>query len=80
MGTNIENRKVEKIQVTITVDKPDPMPMMLHEQVGSGKSGDKKISVDRNMNGNLLLINIDDNGYVVDVGEIVKGLLAHEEQ
>lgn len=85
MGTNIDNRKVEKIQITVTVDVPDPYPMMLHEEVGTGKQGDKVISVNRNINGNLLLISIgkesDENkrGYVIDVGEIVKGLLAHED-
>ena len=71
-------RTVEKIQITITVDKPNPMPMVLHEEVGTGTEGGKKITVSRNMSGNLLMVDIDDNGYVVDVGEIVKGLLAHE--
>lgn len=71
-------RTVEKIQITITVDKPNPMPMILHEEVGTGTEGDKKITVTRNLSGNLLMVDIDDNGYVVDVGEIVKGLLAHE--
>lgn len=80
MKTNIENRKVEKIQIQVTVDIPDPYPMMLHEEVGTGKQGDKKISVNRSISGNLLMITINDNGYVVDVGEIVKGLLAHEDQ
>lgn len=71
-------RVVEKIDIIIKVDKPNPMPMMLHEHVGSGKNGVTDITVDRNMTGNLLLINIGKNGYVVDVSEIVKGLLAHE--
>lgn len=86
MKTNIDNRTVEKIQIQVTVDIPDPYPMMLHEEVGTGKQGDKVISVNRNMNGNLLLISIgketDENkrGYVVDVSEIVKGLLEHEDK
>lgn len=78
MGSPEMQRTVEKIQITITVDKPNPMPMILHEEVGTGTEGDKKITVTRNLSGNLLLVDIDDNGYVVDVGEIVKGLLAHE--
>jgi len=75
---DIENRTVEKIEIKVTVDKPNPFPMMLHEEVGTGTEGDKKISVNRNISGSLLLISIDDTGYVVDVGEIVKGLLTHE--
>jgi hypothetical protein len=80
VGNPEMKRTVEKIQITITVDKPNPMPMVLHEEVGTGTAGNKKITVSRNMSGNLLMVDIDDNGYVVDVGEIVKGLLAHEEQ
>lgn len=80
---DIENRKVEKIDITITIDKPDPYPMMLHEEVGTGKQGDTEISVNRNISGNLLLIstttNGKTNGYVVDVSNIVKGILAHEQ-
>lgn len=77
---DIKNRKVEKIQIQVTIDKPDPMPMMLHEEVGTGSQGNKTISVNRNISGSLLLIYINDNGYVVDVSEIVKGLLEHEEK
>ncbi len=81
--TNIENRKVEKINIIVTVDKPDPFPMMLHEEVGTGTQGDKKISVNRNISGSLLLITIAEgektNGYVVDVGNIVQGLLKYED-
>lgn len=76
---DINNRKVEKIQITITVDKPDPMPFMMHEEVGTGKYGDKDVSVNRNISGNLLLISIGGTGYVVDVQEIVKGLATHED-
>lgn len=81
--TNIDNRKVEKINIIVTVDKPDPFPMMLHEEVGTGTQGDKKISVNRNISGSLLLITIAEgektNGYVVDVGNIVQGLLKYED-
>lgn len=81
---DIDNRKVEKIEIKVTVDKPDPYPMMLHEEIGTGKQGTKEISVNRNMTGSLLLISITEgektNGYVVDVSQIVKGLLAHEER
>lgn len=82
---DINNRTVEKIEIKVTVDKPNPYPMMLHEEIGTGKQGDKTISVNRNISGSLLLISITDadektNGYVVDVSEIVKGLLAHEER
>lgn len=84
MGTNIDNRKVEKIDITVTIDQPDPFPMMLHEEVGTGKQGDVEISVNRNIHGNLLLITTTrgdkTTGYVVDVSNIVKGILAHEEK
>lgn len=79
-----QTRTVAKIDITVQVDVPDPFPMMLHEEVGKGTEGDKEISVNRNMSGSLLLISItkkgekDGNGYVVNVAEIVKGLLAHE--
>lgn len=76
----INNRKVEKIQITITVDKPDPMPFMMHEEVGTGKYGDKDVSVNRNISGNLLLISIGETGYVVDVQEIVKGLAQYDDK
>lgn len=83
MGSPEMKRTVEKIQITITVDKPNPMPMILHEEVGTGTQGDKKISVNRNISGSLLLITIAEgektNGYVVDVGNIVQGLLKYED-
>lgn len=87
MGTNIDNRKVEKIKIEITIDKPNPMPMMLHENVGTGREGDKEIVVDRSMNGSLMMIRTivrpegeepSSTGYVVQTSEIVKGILAHE--
>ena len=77
-----QTRTVAKIDITVSVDIPDPFPMMLHEEVGTGKQGDTEISVNRNISGNLLLIstttNGKTNGYVVDVSNIVKGILAHE--
>ena len=80
---DINNRKVEKINIIVTVDKPDPFPMMLHEEIGTGKQGKKEISVNRNISGSLLLISITEgektNGYVVDVGNIVQGLLKYED-
>lgn len=76
--TETRTRTVAKIDIIVKVDVPDPMPMMLTEHVGSGKNGVTDINVSRNMTGNLLLINIGKNGYVVDVSEIVKGLLEHE--
>lgn len=76
---DIANRKVEKINIIVTVDKPDPMPMMLHEEVGTGTQGNKKISVNRSISGSLLMVTIDDRGYVIDVGNIVQGLLKYED-
>lgn len=86
---DINNRKVEKIKIEIEIDRPDPMPMMFHEQVGTGREGDKEIVVDRNMSGSLLMIRTitrpegeepKSTGYVVEISQIVKGILAHEEQ
>lgn len=65
-------------QIPIKVVQREIMPMMLHEHVGEGTEGDKKINVDRNMNGSLLMISVDNRNYCVDVGDIVAGIIAYE--
>ena len=80
MKTNIDERVVKKIHIKVEVDVPVPYPMMIVEEVGKGRDGTKDITVDRNMSGNLLLVHIGKNGYVVNVQEIVKGLLAYENE
>ena len=87
MDSSIDKRKIEKINISVTIDKPTPMPLMLSEEVGKGTKGDKSIEVLRSVNGNLLMVHTitgpegqeKTNSYIVDVGKIVEGILAYEE-
>jgi hypothetical protein len=80
MGTNIDNRKVEKIQITITVDKPDPMPFVNAVDIAKGNWGEHDMHVTRSESGKLFMIGIDGVGYVVDTKEILRALVEHQEQ
>ena len=57
MTTNIDNRVVKKHPISIDIDEPTPMPMMLVEEIGKGEitiKGEKhEVDVTRNMNGSL---------------------------
>jgi hypothetical protein len=83
---DISRRKIEKIKIIVQADIPDPFPMMPSEEIriGTGNEQGKNISVNRNQTGTLLLISVTDEGqeigrgYVVDVGQIVQGILAYE--
>lgn len=66
-------------QVTIKVGQRDQMPFMLHEEIGTGTQGDREITVARNVNGNLLLIALGKSNYIIDVGDIVQGLIDYED-
>ena len=65
--------------VRIRVGERDQMPFMLHEEIGTGTQGGRDITVARNVNGNLLLIALGKSNYIVDVGDIVQGLIDYED-
>ncbi len=77
---DINKRTVEKIQITITVDKPNPMPFMAAVDIAHGKWGEHDMKIARNESGKLFLVAIDDTGYVLDTREIVEALVKHQEQ
>jgi hypothetical protein len=66
-------------QVKIKVGQRDEMPIMLHEQVGTGTQGDREITVARNISGSLLLLAVGKSNYIVDVADIVQGLIDFED-
>ena len=80
MGTNIDNRTVEKIQITITIDKPEPMPFMPAVDIANGNWGKHDVKIARSESGKLFLVAVDDTGYVVDTREIVEAIIKHQEQ
>lgn len=66
-------------QISVKVGQREEMPLMLHENIANGKFGDTEVTVARNMSGRLLLIALGDNNYIVDMADIVQGLIEHEE-
>lgn len=77
---DIENRTVEKIEIKVTIDKPNPMPMLNLTEIGR----DNRAVVARNDRSTLIVVYTQTNdqttGYVVDVGQIVEGILKQEGQ
>ena len=66
-------------QVTIKVGERDQMPFMLHEEIGTGTQGDREITVARSVNSKLLFVALGKSNYIIDVGDIVQGLIEYED-
>ena len=75
-----KSRTVAKIDITITIDQPDPMPFLPSVDIANGKWGTHDAIIARSQNGKLFLVAVDGVGYVVDTKEIVQAIVNHVEQ
>lgn len=67
-------------QVPVKINHRENGMFIPHEEVANGKFEGEDVVIDRNINGKLLMIMIGDRHYVVDVVDIVQGIIDFEKE